>query len=75
MIIPKRTQPKVRSRGTPYTSFVRVITYAESESHNDNCDKSIRDGDRAGGKERASDNLEGPEYLRNINYKQKVLNL
>ncbi len=41
---------------------------AESKNHNDNCDKSIRDGDRVGGEEQGSDNLEGPEYLHNINY-------
>ncbi len=46
----------------------------ESESHGDNCDNN-RDSDRVGGEEQGSDNLEGSEYLRNINYKQKVFDL
>ncbi len=49
--------------------------YVKSKSYDNNCNKNIHDCDRVGGKERGSDNLEGPEYLHNINYKQKVFDL
>ena len=47
----------------------------ENKSHSDNCEKNICNSDRVGNTKQELDNLEGSEYLCNINYKQKVFDL